>query len=334
MLTAEVAAIALNFGADDMDGTVGTERIAHDAGATSPMQLAKEKIISIIHEAGKVPVERDVWYNPLHIYPAVGTSIVSKMPYLNSVPFYANYEVDTSEAKLSPLVPRVFGEFAKEGKVDAGPMSLMDYIANQDEFEMLNYGVAVKGKVHSVLLYSHHQWKNLSGKRIGITAESSTSVELLRVLLENKYGIKNAVFERLHLTSGQNDYNKFDAILLIGDEALRRWKVGLASFLNVYDLAEEWYAWKKQPFVFAVWAVRNSIPVSHKEAITNALNNSIAKSKGHYEELGREHAKRLGLTKEDLLMYLNAFTFELGESEKSAVNEFLKEQAVLVDNKE
>ena len=43
MLTAEVATIALNFGADDMDGTVGEERIAHDAGAISPMELAKGK---------------------------------------------------------------------------------------------------------------------------------------------------------------------------------------------------------------------------------------------------------------------------------------------------
>ncbi len=331
MLTAEVAAIALNFGADDMDGTVGTERIAHDAGATSPMQLAKEKIISIIHEAGKVPIERDVWYNPLHIYPAEGETVVSKMPYLNSVPFYANYETDIAELKLSPLVPRVFGKFAQEGKVDAGPMSLLDYVTNQDDFEMLDYGVAVTGKAYSVLLYSHHDWKNLSGKTIGITAESSTSVELLRVLLENKYGVKNVTFERLHLTSGQNEYNKFDAVLLIGDEALRRWKVGLASFLNVYDLAEEWYDWKKQPFVFAVWAVRNSIPTLHKQAIINALETSIAKSKGHYDELGREHAKKLGLTKEDLFMYLNAFTYKLGASEKSAIDEFLKEQAVLQD---
>ena len=32
MLTEEVASVALNFGADDMDGTVGGEKIAHDAG--------------------------------------------------------------------------------------------------------------------------------------------------------------------------------------------------------------------------------------------------------------------------------------------------------------
>ncbi len=42
MLTEEVASVALHFGADDMDGTVGGEKIAHDAGAVSPMKLAKK----------------------------------------------------------------------------------------------------------------------------------------------------------------------------------------------------------------------------------------------------------------------------------------------------
>ncbi len=330
MLTAEVAAVALNFGADDMDGIVGYERIAHDAGATSPMLLAKEKLISIIHEAGKVPVERDVWYNPLHIYPPTGSTVVSKMPYLNSVPFYSMYRTDSAELKLIPLVPRVFGSFAKEGLIDAGPMSLMDYVANQDEFEMMDYGVAVTGKAYSVLLYSHFDWKDLSGKRIGITAESSTSVELLRVLLEKKYGIKNVTFERLHLTSGQNDYTHFDAVLLIGDEALRRAKLGLATFLNVFDLAEEWYQWKQLPFVFAVWAIRNSVPAALKQEISTSLERSINETQGHYAEVGREHAKKLGLTREELVQYLNAFTYKLGTNEKAAMDEFLKEQAVVV----
>ncbi|MEI8133855.1 MAG: aminofutalosine synthase MqnE [bacterium] len=333
MLTAEVAAIALNFGADDMDGIVGHERIAHDAGATSPMQLAKEKIISIIHEAGKMPVERDVWYNPLHLYPAEDAVVISKMPYLNSVPFYSADEYfRINHQQLVPLVPRVFGQFARNGQIDAGPMSLMDYLENQEKFDMLDYGVAVTGKAYSVLLYSHLEWSKLSGKRIGITAESSTSIELLRVLLQNKYGAHDVTFERLHLTSDQNDYTRYDAVLLIGDEALRRSKVGLATFLNVYDLAEEWFAWKQMPFVFAVWAVRNNLSAEKRTGIVNALEHSLSQSKGHLAELGREHAKKLGLTKEDLFTYLNAFTYTLGTAEKMAMEEFLKEQATTIDS--
>ena len=89
MLTGEVASVALNFGADDMDGTVGGEKIAHDAGALSPMTMAKETIIRLIRDAGKIPVERDAYYNPLHVY---HDRVVGKIPYLNSVPFYARLE--------------------------------------------------------------------------------------------------------------------------------------------------------------------------------------------------------------------------------------------------
>jgi chorismate dehydratase len=272
-----------------------------------------------------------VFYNPLHIYPAKETTIVSKMPYLNSVPFYSAYRTHSAELKLVPLVPRVFGQFAKEGKIDAGPMSLMDYVARAEDFEMMNYGVAVSGKAHSVLLYSHHQWKDLEGKKIGITAESSTSVELLKVLLQKKYGIKNVNFERLHLASIENDYTKYDAVLLIGDEALRRHKLGgLATFLNVYDLAEEWYDWKQMPFVFAVWTVRSSVPAELREEIETALARSLKETKGQYALVGREHAKKLGMTKDELEQYLGAFTYELGEREKAAIDEFLKEVYVTV----
>lgn len=68
MIGEKVAQIALNFGADDMDGTVMEEKIAHSAGAKSPTAQRKERLIRLIKEAGKVPVERDTLYNPLRIY--------------------------------------------------------------------------------------------------------------------------------------------------------------------------------------------------------------------------------------------------------------------------
>ncbi len=68
MLGEKIAQIALNFGADDMDGTVMEEKIAHFAGAKSPTQQQKERLIKLIKEADKIPVERDTLYNPIKIY--------------------------------------------------------------------------------------------------------------------------------------------------------------------------------------------------------------------------------------------------------------------------
>ncbi|MDP2948883.1 MAG: aminofutalosine synthase MqnE [Chloroflexota bacterium] len=68
MVGEATASIALNFGADDMDGTIGQERIAHAAGAESPAGLARERIIRLIKDAGKVPVERDALYHVIRTY--------------------------------------------------------------------------------------------------------------------------------------------------------------------------------------------------------------------------------------------------------------------------
>jgi len=69
MLGLETAALALRFGANDVDGTIGGEKIAHLAGAESPVALARAEIVRLIEDAGKVAVERDALYRAV---PAAG----------------------------------------------------------------------------------------------------------------------------------------------------------------------------------------------------------------------------------------------------------------------
>jgi aminodeoxyfutalosine synthase len=57
------ASMGLQFGADDVDGTIGGERIMHAAGATSPAGLVRQQLETMIREAGCEPVERDALYN-------------------------------------------------------------------------------------------------------------------------------------------------------------------------------------------------------------------------------------------------------------------------------
>ena len=62
MLGEKTAQISLNFGADDLDGTVVHELIYHDAGAKTPEGLTVAQLHHLITEAGRVPVERDTLY--------------------------------------------------------------------------------------------------------------------------------------------------------------------------------------------------------------------------------------------------------------------------------
>ncbi len=68
MLTEKCAQIALNFGANDLDGTVVKEKITHYAEALSKQGLSVEEIVNLIKKAGKKPIERDSFYNKLKIY--------------------------------------------------------------------------------------------------------------------------------------------------------------------------------------------------------------------------------------------------------------------------
>jgi aminodeoxyfutalosine synthase len=316
MLTEEVASIALNFGADDMDGTVGGEKIAHDAGAVSPMAMAKDKLIKIINDAGKIPVERDVYYNALNVNTE---NVIGKIPYLNSVPFYEHFE--QRQFKLLPIAPRRMGVLSQKGQIDAGLFSLMDYFAQENELELMNFCIATRDQVKSVMLFSKEGWQGLNGKKIGIIDDTATSVRLLQVLLEKKYNVK-AQFVRLH--ASVNDYTGFDAILLIGDEALKANKSGLPGFDLIYDLAKEWYDWQKMPFVFAVWAHKKSLSAEKSSELNEIIHQSLEKGIRSLDSIGLLHGHSITLTPSETTEYLEGFNYRLGERERAAMNIFKK----------
>ncbi|QWK20543.1 MAG: aminofutalosine synthase MqnE [Hydrogenobacter thermophilus] len=64
----KVAQIALNFGADDIDGTIEEEKIVHSAGTKSAYGHSRERLIKLIRDAQKIPVERDTFYRPVSIH--------------------------------------------------------------------------------------------------------------------------------------------------------------------------------------------------------------------------------------------------------------------------
>jgi len=68
MLGEKLAQLALLFGADCLEGTVIEEKIAHSAGARSKKGVTMEEIIHLIKETGKVPAERDSFYNVLRTW--------------------------------------------------------------------------------------------------------------------------------------------------------------------------------------------------------------------------------------------------------------------------
>ncbi|MCZ7402221.1 MAG: aminofutalosine synthase MqnE [Candidatus Methanoperedens sp.] len=68
MLGEKLSQIALAYGANDIDGTVMEERITHAAGGAAPEYMPKDRLIHLIKNAGRIPVERSSDYRVIREY--------------------------------------------------------------------------------------------------------------------------------------------------------------------------------------------------------------------------------------------------------------------------
>lgn len=64
----KLAQVALSYGADDLHGTIVEEKIFHMAGAKSPELQTEMEMVKVIREAGRVPVQRNTFYEPIKVW--------------------------------------------------------------------------------------------------------------------------------------------------------------------------------------------------------------------------------------------------------------------------
>jgi aminodeoxyfutalosine synthase len=73
MVGPKVAQVSLHFGVNDIDGTVVEEKITHAAGARTGQEMTVPELVTMIRQAGRIPVERDTLYNVVREWPEGAT---------------------------------------------------------------------------------------------------------------------------------------------------------------------------------------------------------------------------------------------------------------------
>ena len=73
----KMAQIALSYGADDIHGTIIEEHIFHMAGAKSPQSQSEMNFVKPIREAGRIPVQRDTFYDPIRVWDETASTAVA-----------------------------------------------------------------------------------------------------------------------------------------------------------------------------------------------------------------------------------------------------------------
>ena len=241
--------------------------------------------------------------------------IIGRISYLNVFPFYHALGPD----QWGPFVedtPRRLGEMARSGQLDAAPLPLVDVFDLEEEFEPLGgWGIACRGAVGSVLLFSHKPISELSHARLLFTGESSTSVVLARQMLE-EMGSLDVLIER-------GDAPKsFEGYLVIGDRALVL--DSSHSFEYRTDLCELWFKRTHLPFVFARWMIRKSVPESQKTQFAAALEASLN------TPWPSDIPNRAGLSTPAARAYLNNMIYRLDDDCESAIKRFRSKLHVTV----
>jgi aminodeoxyfutalosine synthase len=76
----KLAQVALSYGADDLHGTIIEEHIFHMAGATSPQLQTEAEMIKAIREAGRTPVQRNTFYEPVKVWESAPATAEAEPP--------------------------------------------------------------------------------------------------------------------------------------------------------------------------------------------------------------------------------------------------------------
>ncbi|KAF0219024.1 MAG: hypothetical protein FD174_2413 [Geobacteraceae bacterium] len=251
---------------------------------------------------------------------------IGHIEYANCTPIFASLLNNFSCANYQFVkgVPSRLNSMLRRGEIDLSPSSSIEYGKFPAKYYLLpNLSISAVGPVKSVLLFSRLPIEELNNQTIGLTTDSDTSVNLLKIILRKNYGFVNR-FE--HSTfSLQEALNSFSAILLIGDAALRE---GMRdNGLHVYDMGDLWDRFTGLPFVFALWIVTREA-VEGKEAEVRSLCNELLEAKrlayDSYEEIAAGCQEQGWIGREALVDYWRTISYELTPRHVEGVKTFFR----------
>lgn len=183
---------------------------------------------------------------------------IGQIEYANCTPLFhvLREQFPCSSYTFVRGVPARLNGMLLSGEIDVCPSSSIVYAYHPDRYRILpDLSISSVGAVASVLLFSKVPIEQLDGRKVLLSSESATSVNLLKVLLRQRYDC-SCTYE-VAGPGGTPGEAGSSALLLIGDSALRASLE--TSDLLVYDLGELWHDWTGFPFVFALWLCRTEV---------------------------------------------------------------------------
>jgi chorismate dehydratase len=238
---------------------------------------------------------------------------VGAVTYLNTKPLVHGLAEAADFLDVSYEVPSRLADRLVAGELDVGLIPSIEYLSHPHYRIVPDACIACRGPVLSVKLFSRVPMDRIS--TLALDEGSRTSVALVRILLKQRFGLFPQL-QPLPLDADAGD-SPADAVLLIGDRAIRPWR---SDHPHVWDLGAEWCEFTGLPFVFAMWTARPDVPVARLEI---ALRQARDRGLSQLESIASQEAPRVGLTFEECLGYLrDNLYFHLGDQELRGLEKF------------
>lgn len=242
----------------------------------------------------------------------VGELRLGDITYSNCFPVHARLidQPRPGDPQLVRGIPSLLNRLLREGEIDVAPCSSIEYAHHADRYLILpGLVIGSRGPVRSIQFLSRRNPTALDGEVVALPTASATSVVLLKILLEIRWGVKPRYtwFDQ----AGENPFfTGAEAALFIGDVALRP---GLHErVLYRYDLGDLWYRGTGHPFAFAVWQASGGSP-EQLRALTSLLAESRDWFRGERERLARAYSAHFGLPAELLSEYWRSLSYRLDD---------------------
>ncbi len=251
---------------------------------------------------------------------------IGQIEYANCTPIFAALKgrFACENYRFVGGVPTELNALLARGEIDVCPSSSIEYGKHPGSYLIMpDISISADGPVKSVLLFSRRPLEELDSRTIGLTTESETSVNLLRIILAKSFNFRN-VFERTPLPLSEA-LQQFSALLLIGDAALRE---GMGnSGLFVYDLGELWRSFTGLPFVFALWMVTRDAAERKREevlAFSTALRAARRYAYDSYETIADQCAERQWMGGDALVDYWRTISYDLSPRHVEGLTRFFR----------
>jgi len=254
---------------------------------------------------------------------------IGRIDYANVTPLFhalGNY-FPCSGYCFTGGVPADLNALLAAGKIDVCPSSSIEYAFRSERYLILpDLSISSAGPVASVLLFSTIPIEELDGREIALSAESATSVNLLKILMAKRfncacrYTVASRPLSEVLETA--------PALLLIGDAALRAAMAAKGNGVHIYDLGTLWYQWTGLPFVFALWFCTRAA-AREREQEVRQLAGQLVQAKElagrEYEAIAATAPEAEWMGRDGLIAYWREnISYELGEAQQEGLRLFYR----------